>query len=211
MTKRSSRSRRTSRVQEKRDAAKLQSTPAFTVPSADLIDPRTRCASILGAIVLSALGSPIAFGLLAVEVPPKAATADLVRAPTADPAEPDDTRPGIIRRASDGLFYVGLRANGAHLRCLVDTGASDLVLSSDEAAHVGLSPEDLDYVHKVVTAGGMRPAARTRLRDIAVAGHHFEGVRLVLVKGGKTPCLMGQDLLARLDAVEIHADELRLR
>ena len=210
MTKKSSRSRTLSRVQEKRDAVKIRSSAAFTLSSRSLLDPRTVRYSILGTILLSTFGSPIAFALLSVRVPARTATADLAQLKT-DTIVPDDTRPGIIRRSGDGLFYVQLRANGTRLRCLVDTGASDLVLSSEEAAQVGLSLQDLDYGNKVVTAGGQRAAARTRLKSIDVAGHHFEQVRLVLVKGGRTPCLMGQDLLARLDAVEIHADKLRLR
>jgi clan AA aspartic protease (TIGR02281 family) len=210
LAKRSNSARRTSRVQEKRDAARIQATPAFTVPSRGLIDPRTLRASILGTLMLSAFGPPVAFALLAVEVPPAIATADVVQLKD-EPALRNDTRPGTIRRAGDGLFYVELRANGAQLRCMVDTGASDLVFSSAEAERVGLALDDLDYDHKVITAGGARAAARTRLKSIDVAGHHFEGVRLVLVKNSSTPCLMGQDLLARLDAVEIHADELRLR
>ena len=204
-------SRGSSRIREKRDAARTQPYSGHLVSGGSPIDPRTVRLSILSTILFSAVGSPIAFALLSAEVPPRVETADLVREPRADAAVPDDTNAGIIRRSSDGLFYVQLRANGARLRCLVDTGASDLILSSTEAAHVGLSNEDLDYVHKVATAGGMRSAARTMLQNIDVAGHHFASVPLVLVKGGRTSCLMGEGLLARLDDVEIHADELRLR
>ena len=52
-----------------------------------------------------------------------------------------------LRRASDGHFHAQLEVNGRPVRFMIDTGASDIVLSRRDAERVGTTSE-------VVDAGG---------------------------------------------------------
>src|SRR5580765_6756004 len=47
------------------------------------------------------------------------------------PGEPISTTPGelVLSQSADGHFYVNGEANGARIRFLIDTGASDIVIS----------------------------------------------------------------------------------
>lgn len=118
-------------------------------------------------------------------------------------------RPGTIHRAKDGLFHAALTANGHALHCIVDTGASAMVLSASDGRRLGLNPAHFNG--RVHTAGGSHQAARSRIADLALAGHSFRNVPAIVVRGESTPCLLGQNLLARLDAVEMHGNSIVLR
>ncbi|MBC7157869.1 MAG: retroviral-like aspartic protease family protein, partial [Rhodobacteraceae bacterium] len=47
------------------------------------------------------------------------------------------------RRGDDGHFHLTLRVGGTPVRFLVDTGASDVVLSEDDARRLGIDPSGL--------------------------------------------------------------------
>lgn len=119
-----------------------------------------------------------------------------------------DTR--IIRRAHDGLFYATLTINNKELRCIVDTGASATVLSAQDSRRLGVWG-NLRFSGRIHTVGGHAAAARGRLDEVRVAGHSFRHVPAFVVRGKPTPCLFGQDLIARLDAAEIRGNTLTLR
>ncbi|MGH6886050.1 MAG: retropepsin-like aspartic protease family protein, partial [Geminicoccales bacterium] len=51
----------------------------------------------------------------------------------------------VIRAGPRGHFVVDAEVEGTPLTFLVDTGASDIVLSQDDARRLGLEPRTLDY------------------------------------------------------------------
>ena len=51
-----------------------------------------------------------------------------------------------LRRASDGHFHATLEVNGRPVRFMVDTGATDIVLSRRDAERVGVDPARLSYL-----------------------------------------------------------------
>lgn len=171
--------------------------------------------ALAGAALGGLMGVPSAFSLLAspgardgvAAITPPSEVED---SPIVDG---DDTGRDVghkgIARAGDGMFYAEVTINGARMRCLVDTGASDMVLdAADRRLGLGREPA---FDGSILTAGGARPAARTRIESVALAGRSFHRVPAVLVRGAATPCLLGQEMLARLDAVELHGDRLVMR
>jgi len=51
----------------------------------------------------------------------------------------------VFQRDEDGHFYATLRINDVPIRLVVDTGATGLVLTKDDAKHVGIPMERLVY------------------------------------------------------------------
>jgi clan AA aspartic protease (TIGR02281 family) len=162
-----------------------------------------------GALVGALVGLPTIY-TLAAHSEPAVAVADAGQIEDRPIGDMHDLSPGAIARAHDGMFYANIRVNGQDRRCMVDTGASAMVLDAAEAARMGVTGEEGD-VGGLLTAGGSRPAVRTRVETVEIAGRAFHSIPAILVRGGSTRCLVGQDMLARLDTVQIHGDELLLR
>jgi len=129
-------------------------------------------------------------------------------APPAMIASSEGTAGRIFRRAEDGLFYVKAQINGRTLNLLVDTGASIVVLTSADAAAIGLNFGAQHYNASVDTVGGSTAMAMTTLGSVNVAGHEVKQVQAAVVRGGLGVSLLGQNALSRLGSVTISGDQL---
>lgn len=108
-----------------------------------------------------------------------------------------------VPRAIDGHYYLTLEINGTPVRFVVDTGASDLVLSRADAARVGIDVERLFFAGRAMTANGMVETAPVRLERVALAGVAEQGVRGVVNGGEMDESLLGMSYLSRFDRLEI--------
>ncbi|HEX8485489.1 MAG TPA: TIGR02281 family clan AA aspartic protease [Sphingomonas sp.] len=115
-----------------------------------------------------------------------------------------------VARGADGLFYVHASVNDRPVRFLVDTGASVVVLTADDARAVGLVVSDRHYDRKVDTVGGSTPMAWATLDKVDLAGHEVRGLRAAVVRSGLGVSLLGQNMLSQLDSVTMTADRLTL-
>jgi aspartyl protease family protein len=113
-------------------------------------------------------------------------------------------------RAPDGLFYVTVQVNGQPIRFLVDTGASHMTLSADDAARLHIDRATMRYGGQIETANGRQAIGWTRLAEIEVGTHRIEDVPAAVVDGGLPVSLLGQNLLSRFDQVKIEGDRLSL-
>jgi len=66
----------------------------------------------------------------------------------------------MMRAAANGSFFMDVSLNGQPTRMLVDTGASALALSPEDARTAGLDPARLRYDVPIRTADGATRAAR---------------------------------------------------
>src|SRR5262249_62380323 len=73
-----------------------------------------------------------------------------------------------FRAGADGHFHVEALVNGSRLRLLVDTGASQVVLSPADARRLGFDLGSLDFQHLSETANGPVTGAPVTLREVAV-------------------------------------------
>lgn len=60
-----------------------------------------------------------------------------------------------VPRAADGHYYLTLAIDGTPVPFMVDTGASGMVLSLDDARRLGLEPESLSFLGEAQTANGV--------------------------------------------------------
>ena len=108
-----------------------------------------------------------------------------------------------LPRAADGHYYLTADVNGAPIRFVVDTGASQIVLTKADAETAGLATEELSFVGRAFTANGEVRTAPVRLERVAVGPLVDEDVRAVVNEGELDQSLLGMEYLQRYSSVEI--------
>lgn len=121
-----------------------------------------------------------------------------------------DGREIVVPMSPDGHFYLTLELNGTPVRFVVDTGASEIVLTAEDAARIGFDPATLVYSGRAQTANGMVETAPVRIATIALGGVVDEGVRAVVNRGDLFESLLGMSYLRRFARLEIAGGQLRL-
>jgi aspartyl protease family protein len=125
-----------------------------------------------------------------------------------------DDGPAVeVARARDGDFNVRVEVNGNRIPMLVDTGASSVVLTPEDAVAVGLPLEFLRYDIPIDTANGRGRAAAVVLDRIGIAGSIDERdvPALVASPGTLKHSLLGMTFLSRLASFEIRGEKLVMR
>lgn len=115
-------------------------------------------------------------------------------------------RGGIVelRAASDGHFQTTAYVNGRPVEVLVDTGATHVALSHDDAQRAGIFLSPSDFTHQAMTANGYTKVApvtiaRIEIQDIVV--RNVQGS--VHQRGGLQQTLLGMSFLHRLGRAEM--------
>ncbi|MGA3310653.1 MAG: TIGR02281 family clan AA aspartic protease [Xanthobacteraceae bacterium] len=117
-----------------------------------------------------------------------------------------------IARTSAGDFDVMAQINGARVPMVLDTGASSVVLTRDDAKAAGLPLEVLAYTANIDTANGRTRAAPVRLDHIAIGGLVERSVEALVAQPGQLKTsLLGMSFLNRLQSWEVRGDRLLLR
>ncbi len=117
----------------------------------------------------------------------------------------------LYRRSADGHFYIDATVNGQPVRFLVDTGASEIVLSPADAARAGFAQGDLLFNRQYQTANGIGWGAPVRLRSIEAGAIRFRGVAASVNEAPMSESLLGMSFLDRLSGFEVRGDSLILR
>lgn len=115
-----------------------------------------------------------------------------------------------VPRAMDGHYYLTLEVNGAPVEFTVDTGATDLVLSRDDARAAGIDPDELTFLGSALTANGEVRTARVQLAELALEGTVDRDVPAVVTDGDLRSSLLGMAYLGRFERIEISGDRLLL-
>lgn len=118
--------------------------------------------------------------------------------------------PVEIQRAQDGLFYLDARVNGAGVRFLVDTGASTVVLTKQDAERAGVSLGEDAFSEAAETAGGAARMARVKLSRLEAGPNVGTAVDAAIAGQGLAVSLLGQSWLSRYASVTIRGDRMLL-
>ncbi len=117
-----------------------------------------------------------------------------------------------VARAFNGDFDVHAEINGARVAMVLDTGASSVVLTRDDAKAAGLPLEVLAYTVNIDTANGRARAAPVVLDRIAIGGLVERSVEALVAQPGQLKTsLLGMSFLNRLQSWEVRGDRLLLR
>ena len=114
-----------------------------------------------------------------------------------------------LHREWDGHFYADTQINGSTIRMLVDTGATGIALSRDDArrAGIGISIGMPNVVGQ--GAGGDVKGELVTLDRVSLGGESVEGVPAIVLDGG-SKSLLGQSFLAKFASVKIRGDTMVL-
>ncbi|MCZ4351508.1 TIGR02281 family clan AA aspartic protease [Roseovarius aestuarii] len=115
-----------------------------------------------------------------------------------------------LPRAPDGHYYLTADINGEFVRFVVDTGASDIVLSRADAKTVGLDLDALSFHGQASTANGIVRTAPVRLETVTVGAITDRDVRAVVNDGDLFESLLGMRYLQRYSSIRIENGTLIL-
>jgi aspartyl protease family protein len=158
----------------------------------------------------------LGFLSLLARLPAQVAAAPAGAAADTPSPEPPERQPSFYREAllqadSRGQYAADALVNGAPVRMLVDTGASDVFVSASTAARLGLVPAG-GRPRPIQTANGKSTASPVVLNNVSFGGLYMNGVEaLILAPEAGDINLLGESFLKRLLSVEQRDGMLILR
>jgi aspartyl protease family protein len=116
-----------------------------------------------------------------------------------------------VARAANGDFAVTAQINGARVAMVLDTGASSIVLTREDAKAAGLPLEVLAYTVAIDTANGPTQAAPVTLDRVGIGGLVEHSISALVAQPGQLKVsLLGMSFLNRLQSWEVRGDRLLL-
>lgn len=104
-----------------------------------------------------------------------------------------------VSRDDGGHFRVEGRIDGRALDFVVDTGATVIALTADDAAQLGIHPAAGEYTVLMRTANGVIRAAPTTLGMVEIGNIMMHDVgAVVMPQGALSENLLGMSFLSRL-------------
>jgi aspartyl protease family protein len=153
------------------------------------------CASALisaPTVVLMAKQAPV-FRAASVQAAISAANAGAVQG-----APQPGAQQATIRKGPDGHYWAMGDVNGARIRFLVDTGATAVALTAQDAQRIGFDVSTLNYNSRVLTAAGPVRAAQVQLDSVSIGGARVSHVVALVPERGLEVSLLGMTYLGRL-------------
>lgn len=116
----------------------------------------------------------------------------------------------VVPRDESGHFVLVGRVNGQPVRFLVDTGATDTVLSPGDAQRLGIDLSALDYGYRAETANGVGYAAAATVDRLEVGPIRADNFRVMINQAPMSTSLLGMSFLGDLESYQVRGDRLTL-
>ncbi len=117
-----------------------------------------------------------------------------------------------IRTSDNGHFAATFHINGRPVDAMVDTGATMIALTFEDARAAGIHPSQADFRHAVSTANGTARVAAVTLESVAIDDIVVHDVRAVVAEPGRlNTTLLGMSFLGRLSGYEVRGGVLTLQ
>lgn len=160
-----------------------------------------------GAVGLAMPGGPLG---KAVEQPESTAQTD-AKIATVTPAAPSEwSRDLTLPRQPDGHFYAAVTVSNREFPMLVDTGASMVALTADDAWAMGLDWKTSSLSVVAQGAGGPVQGVQTTIPHMRVGEHEAHDVYAVIIPEGLQVSLLGQSFLSTIENVQVTRDSMIL-
>ncbi|MCH8998272.1 MAG: TIGR02281 family clan AA aspartic protease [Proteobacteria bacterium] len=117
----------------------------------------------------------------------------------------------LVRAGPNGQFMVDAVVDGVEIRFLVDTGATRVVLTAEDAERLGYRLDGLDYSERYQTANGEILGAPVVLPELRIGDLEIEDVRSSVIRAPLSTSLLGMTFLSRLESFEVRDEGLILR
>jgi aspartyl protease family protein len=144
---------------------------------------------------------------------PKGVVPSIAEMTAVRPPEPKSGFGGEVRVKSDarGHFLFEAFINDRPATFMADTGATLVVLTYEDAARLGLSPQRLDFSARVETANGVSHVASVMLDRVRVDDITVRDVEAVVAERGALDTnLLDMSFLGRLKSFAKQGSELVL-
>lgn len=116
----------------------------------------------------------------------------------------------VVPRGPDDHFYLTLTIGETPVRFMVDTGATNIVLSDRDTDRLGIDRRGLAFLGTADTANGTIRTARVTLSDVRLEGEPMGNLPAWVGDGPLGISLLGMDFLNRFEKVEMSRDRLVL-
>jgi len=116
----------------------------------------------------------------------------------------------IIDSSQDGHFYMNVKINGAPVRFMIDTGASDIVINSNDARKIGINFKKLVFDKRYQTANGLAFGAIVSLDKLEVGNVEFNNIPASVNQSDMGTSLLGMNFLRKFRRYEFYQDQLIL-
>lgn len=118
----------------------------------------------------------------------------------------------VVAADPSGHFFVDPELDGRSVRMVVDTGASLIALTYEDAERVGARLSPSDFRLRMSTANGVVHAAPLRIGEVRVGDLALRDVEAVVLPRGRLEIsLLGMSFLKRLRGFDISQGRLSLR
>jgi aspartyl protease family protein len=118
----------------------------------------------------------------------------------------------IISKSDNGHFMINANVNGTNIYFLLDTGATDVAISLEDAEAIGLDTSKLVFNQITETANGTNYFASVQLPYIKIGSIEIRNVKAGVVKSGLgSNSLLGMSFLSRLSGFEVKDDSIILK
>ena len=116
----------------------------------------------------------------------------------------------VVQRAGDGHYHLTLTVNGTPVDFLVDTGATEMVLTVQDAERVGFNHTSLQFSGRALTANGSVSTAPVVLDAVELGGQVDRDVPAQVSGGAMPGSLLGMRYLSRFASLSIEGNRLTL-
>ncbi len=114
----------------------------------------------------------------------------------------------VIRASQDGHFYIEAKVNGVPVNFMVDTGASDVVLTQHDASRIGINTSELNYSRTYKTANGVTGGALVKLHRLQIGNSIIDDFPASVNQGELDNSLLGMSLLRKLGGFKIEGEQM---
>ncbi len=114
----------------------------------------------------------------------------------------------VIRASQNKHFHIEAKVNGVPVNFMIDTGASDVVLSKSDAQRIGIDTDALNYSRTYNTANGVTGGAIIKLNRLQIGDFVLDNFPASVNKGEMDGSLLGMSALRELGGFRIDGDEM---
>lgn len=116
----------------------------------------------------------------------------------------------VLDREDDGHFYATANVDGSDYRMLVDTGASVVALTGEDARNMGLNWDPNALAPVARGASGPVMGVNVTIPEMAVGDFEAKNVPALIIPEGLGVSLLGQSFLRQVPKVDIADNTLTL-
>lgn len=118
----------------------------------------------------------------------------------------------ILPQGQSGHYFARVETRGVTLDMMIDTGASVVALTADDAAKLGVFPSESDFTGRTMTANGQATVAPVKLDMVRIDNVLVYDVDAVVARpGALNVSLLGMSFLKKLASYQAESGRLILR